>query len=388
MGHLGGIIVRQRRWTAMLAMTATAACVAPAPPPPPAAAARPPAQASAPSIRQLPPGQVASHAPSSLERRIVELGRSFSGSVGIAVRDVSDGWTVGYNADRPMPQQSVSKLWVAMTALDAVDRGGLSLQEPVTVTRDNLTVFHQPVRAMMGPNGYATSYGELMRIAMTQSDNTCNDMVLRRAGGPTAVRSMIERKGLGRIAFGPGETLLQSGIAGMTWRPEYAHNNGFRTARAAIPYAQRQAAMDRYLADPMDGASAEAIAGALARLQRGELLSPASTSRLLGLMRQSRTGPQRLRGGLAPGWVLAHKTGTGQDFAGLSTGYNDVGVITAPDGRSYAVAVMIASTRQSIPARQQLMNEVVRAVIASHGWNGRTPVMVSSATPPAGGIDQ
>ena len=88
---------------------------------------------------------------------------------------------------------------------------------------------------------------------------------------------------------------------------------------------------------------------ALARLKRGALLSPASTARLLDILALTDTGPLRLKAGLALRWSIAHKTGTGQDLADRSTGYNDVGLITAPDGRTYAVAVMIASTRQPDP---------------------------------------
>lgn len=353
------------RFLVPFGLAAAAGCVAPgnssSPP-----ITRAPTQPIRPVPEARPAVQPTFTAPAALETRVAELGRAFPGSVGIAVRDVTTGWSVGYNATRLMPQQSVSKLWVAITVLDAVDRGAIKLTEPVVVRRENLTVFHQPVRAMMGKDGYATTYGDLLRIALTQSDNTCNDMLMRRAGGPDAVRSMIARKGLGQIGFGPGETLLQSGIAGMQWKPEYSSGNAFQVARAALPAERRQAAMSRYLADPTDGASAAAIAAALARLERGELLSSGATRTLIGTMRDSRTGPQRLRAGLAPGWSLAHKTGTGQELAGLATGYNDVGLVTAPNGRTYAIAVMIASTRQSIPVRQRLMADVVRAVVASH----------------------
>jgi beta-lactamase class A len=50
----------------------------------------------------------------------------------------------------------------------------------------------------------------------------------------------------------------------------------------------------------------------------------------------------------------------------MTAGYNDVGLMTAPDGQVYAVAVMIASTRAPIPARQALMADVARAVVAAH----------------------
>lgn len=79
-------------------------------------------------------------------------------------------------------------------------------------------------------------------------------------------------------------------------------------------------------------------------------------------MAQARTGPKRLKGGLPAGWSIAHKTGTGQDFRGASVGINDVGLLTAPDGRTYAVAVMMRRTRQAVPARLAFMQSVTAAV--------------------------
>jgi beta-lactamase class A len=133
-----------------------------------------------------------------------------------------------------------------------------------------------------------------------------------------------------------------------------------------LPYAARKAAFDRYVADPYDGAAPAAITGALARLKRGELLSPASTRHLLDVMSRTKTGANRLKGGLRPGWVLNHKTGTGQELGAKQAGYNDIGILTAPDGKSYSVAVMIKLTSVPLPTRMTLMNNVVRAVIAQH----------------------
>ena len=80
-------------------------------------------------------------------------------------------------------------------------------------------------------------------------------------------------------------------------------------------------------------------------------------------MSNTKTGKQRLRGGLAPGYSLAHKTGTGQVLGPVSTGYNDIGIVTGPDGRAYAVAVFIRKTTVPIPQRMRLMQDAVRAVI-------------------------
>lgn len=327
---------------------------------PPLIVAIPPRSGPSVAHRTLPP-------PPLLAANVAQRVQAFGGKVGVAVRSVDDGWMIETGGTQRLPQQSVSKLWVAMTVLSARDAGKLRLDDPITLTRADITLFHQPIAGLIrGDTGYRTTVGELLQRAMTMSDNTANDRLLRLVGGPGAVRGFITRKGLGAIGFGPGERMLQAGTAGLTWQPGYAFNDGFNRARNALSRADRLAAFDRYVATPPDGAAPAAIATALARLKRGGLLSAASTSYLIGTMQSSHTGKMRLRGAVPPGWSFGHKTGTGQDFAGRTAGYNDVGLLIAPDGRTYAIAVMIGDTLRGIPARQQLMQAVVTSVVANH----------------------
>ncbi|WBY07234.1 class A beta-lactamase-related serine hydrolase [Sphingomonas sp. 7/4-4] len=324
-----------------------------------------PAAAAAPSRPRV-------AAPVELVTSIDAITRNFSGLVGVAVTSVDDGWIAGnHTASRPLPQQSVSKLWVTMTVLDAVDRGVLRLDDPLTITRADFTLFHQPVAALVkGDAGYTSTIGEIMRRAMQMSDNTCNDKLLHLVGGPQAVRDFIARKQLGTIRFGPGEKLLQAGTAGLEWKPEYSTGNAFAVARSRLSPAVRLAAYEAYVKDPPDGAAPASIAGALARLYRGELLSANSTAWLLATMDGAKTGKARVRGAVPPGWLYGHKTGTGQDLGGRTAGFNDVGILTAPDGRSYAVAVMIGDTSRPIRERQLLMQAVARAIVAHHQPSG------------------
>src|ERR1044072_1948785 len=85
-----------------------------------------------------------------LAARVRELGRAFEGEGGRAVREVDSGWTSSWNGGRYFPQQSVSKFWVAITALQAADAGRLDMQRRVTLRREDLTLFHQPVAADIG----------------------------------------------------------------------------------------------------------------------------------------------------------------------------------------------------------------------------------------------
>lgn len=306
-------------------------------------------------------------AKAALERDLHELWRAFPGKTGIAVRRIDGDWTIGRRLDDLFPQQSVSKVWVAMTILDKVDRGEISLSDSVRITKDDLAVFHQPIRTDVIRNGEITeSVLSLLERAIIKSDNTANDSLLRTAGGPSEVRRYISRKSLGRIRFGPGERLLQSGIAGVEWRQEYSIGRRFYTARANLPLDQRREALNRYIEDPIDGATPDALVAALDRLAKRDLLSANSSDLMLNLMTRVTSGPRRLKAGVPAGWQFLHKTGTGQDLSPVSTGYNDIGIMTAPDGTRYAVAVLLATTTASVPERMRLMQAVTRAVARHH----------------------
>jgi beta-lactamase class A len=317
-----------------------------------------------------PPRRAYAPAPQPLMSALDDITRNFDGVVGVAVESIDGNWiATGGAPNRPLPQQSVSKLWVTMTMLDQVDQGKIRLDDPLTITRADFTVFHQPVAALVkGGQGYTSTVGEIARRAMQMSDNTCNDKLLKLVGGPQAVRDFIAKNQLGTIGFGPGERLLQAGTAGLEWRQEYSFGNAFAVARSRLSPAVRLAAYEAYVKDPPDGASAAAIASALGRLKRGELLSPASTQWLLATMGAAKTGRARVRASVPAGWSYGHKTGTGQDLGRRTAGFNDVGILTAPDGRSYAVAVMIGDTPRPPRERQLLMQAVGAAVVSFHGF--------------------
>jgi beta-lactamase class A len=311
-------------------------------------------------------------APPQLQATLDKLAHDYREPVGVSVTDVEQGWTAGVDGDSVYPQQSVSKLWVSMSVLDAIDHHGLALDQSVVVTKDDRSVFFQPLGEKVGSDGFATTIYDLLRRALTESDNAANDKLMREVGGASAVTRTIADKGLHQIAVGAYERELQARTAGLAWRPEFAGWR-FKEARAQLPDEVRDKALAAYLAAPADGAAPAAITKALAELKRGQLLSPTSTNTMLTLMSEARTGPFRLKGGLPSGWRIAHKTGTGPDWRGASVGINDVGLLTAPDGHTYAVAVMMRQTRKPVPLRLAFMQAVSRAVVQTWSGGGPTP---------------
>ena len=78
------------------------------------------------------------------------------------------------------------------------------------------------------------------------------------------------------------------------------------------------------------------------------------------------TGTDRQRAGVAPGWRLGHKTGTSGSWRGVTAATNDVGILTAPDGRRISVVVFIGDSTANARERADLMARVARAVIEQY----------------------
>lgn len=302
--------------------------------------------------------------PEALQRDLDMLAEAFGETVGLAIVDISANWMVDVRGDMAFPQQSVSKLWVALTTLSAIDRGAAGLDDAVVLTEADRSVFNQPVSYLITPEGFPTTVEDLLRRALIESDNAANDKLMALAGGPGAVRRLLHEKGLEGISLAEDERHLQAHIAGLTWSSELAPYGAFNAARARLPTEARKAALEAYLSRPYDGARPGSVAVALGRLQAGDLLSKESTRWMLDTMARATTGPNRLKAGLPNGWRIAHKTGTGQDFQGGSIGINDVGLITAPDGRTYAVAVFLQRTHKPVSERLAFMQAVSQALVA------------------------
>jgi beta-lactamase class A len=299
-----------------------------------------------------------------LQAQLNRLAEGFDGRVGVCAVD-SHG-PVCVAGDERFSMQSVMKLVVAMAVMDAVDHGQMHLQDPITVRREDLSVFVQPIAKLVGPAGYSTNVGDLVRRAIVDSDSTAGDILIAKLGGPQQVQAFLMRKGAEDIRVDRDERHLQTEIAGLTWKPEYVDPERLQMAIDAVPVRQREIAYRRYRADPRDTATPEAMALLLEQLATGKLLSVSSTSFLLNVMEQTTTFPDRLKAGTAQGWKMAHKTGTSSSWRGLTAATNDVGILRAPDGGLISLAVFIGDSRASEPARAALMEQFAASTIAHY----------------------
>ncbi len=292
--------------------------------------------------------------------------RAKPGVLGLGFMNLESGqmWTL--NGERPFPMQSIFKAALGAAVLSEVDAGRLSLAENMSIGGRQLSPPHSPI-AEAWPGRAIYTVDQLLIAAVSDSDNTAADVLMKRIGGPGAVTAWLQSKKVDEVRIDRYERELQPESMGMASFRQAWKGAAFASAMATVqPEVRRRAAL-AYLRDPRDTATPRGMLLFLSRLAAGELLSAASTRRLLTIMAQSPRGPERLKAGFPKGAVFAHKIGTSGSDQGLNLAYNDVGILTLADHRSYAVAAFLSGSTAPEAARADLLADIGRAVMARIG---------------------
>ena len=266
-------------------------------------------------------------AQSALERRIAAIAAEAQGRVAVACSLTGTDLRCDLNPHAHPPMQSVFKLPLAITALHMIENGKLSLDRPVRFLASDriLPQTLSPLQDKCPAAEVDVPLRELLRLAVSLSDNTAADVVLRVIGGPAAVDAYI---GAG------GGFHLQDNEAGLHRDHAAQYRNWWEPAAAVA---------------------------LLRRLDEASPLTPAHTALLLGWMRDSPTGRHRIKGDLPAGTVVWHKTGLSFTDDGLTHATNDIGLIALPDGRRLAIAIFVTDSKADEATRESVIARIARA---------------------------
>ncbi len=285
------------------------------------------------------------------------------GVVGTSALHLESGKHISLNGSESFPLASVCKLPVALHLLAEVDEGRRRLDGEIEILARDVRPWVSRV-AELWPSRTRYPLQELIRLMITESDNTAVDALFRVGGGPAAITARLRGWHITGMRLDRSEGLCNleaAGIAHLPPEPEWTPAMFDRLFKSATP-RMRSAGLTRFLADPRDTATPDATVELLARAFRGELLQKRTTERLIAIMQATQTGDQRLKGLLPPGTVVAHKTGTTATVAGLNGSTNDAGVITLPGGKGHlAVAVYVKASRRPTEVRERIIARIARA---------------------------
>jgi beta-lactamase class A len=285
--------------------------------------------------------------------------RARPGTLGVLMLDLATNQARGINIDKPLPMQSLFKLPLGIYVLALADQGKLSLDEKVSLTKEQLSVPHSPIAEKFGEKQDYT-IEELVRAAVAQSDNTAADVLMKRVGGPQALTRFFQERGVTDFRVDRYEYELQPQSVGLPkFTGQWIGGEAWTEARKQVPLESQKAAMTLYLADPRDRMSPRAGVQILALLDRGKLLSPDSTKKMMEILLGTTTGTDRLKAGVPKGEVY-HKTGTGADVENRNSATSDMGIIQLAGGRRIAVAAILSGSELPPEGRARIIAEIGR----------------------------
>lgn len=296
-----------------------------------------------------------------LEEIVKRLADTSGGIVGVTAIHVETGRGFSMGGGQRFPLASSYKFIIGLQLLNRVDRGEVHLSDMVTITPRDFRLSYSPLATFANNTPISLTTGRLLELMVADSDNTASDAILKLAGGPKAVTARVRELGFKEIDVSRSEAELGVALSGIydlppesEWSPEM-----FARLYAQAEANDPKAIKEKFLADGRDTATPDALAGLLVEVFRGKTLSASGTERLLKIMEATTTGPNRLKGLLPAGTIVAHKTGT---WGSVGT-TNDVGIITLPDGRGHvAIAVLVKASTKNVPERERAIAEITRTL--------------------------
>lgn len=285
----------------------------------------------------------------SFEQRIAELADGDRGRIGVAALDLTTGEQVQVLGDQLFPMASTSKIAIAATYLDMVEKGKYSLTSEFPLKIPVRSAKYSSAAAPVRDGNYMPAI-DLIEIMITRSSNPATDALLAAVGGPDAVNKWVESQGIENFS-------IDRDIATLV------RDDGEYDPASWI--------------DPRDSASPLAMVRLLEGFYRGDFLSDQSRRVLLGAMSRTVTGRRRIPANMPDEARVSHKTGS------LNNTSSDIGIIESPDGRAIAVAIYVTGQGSRLN-REARIAAIARALYDGFGARARQNRNWTSAPQPGG----
>ncbi|SDO45984.1 beta-lactamase class A [Pedobacter steynii] len=246
-----------------------------------------------------------------LQERIKHIIDTAGGKIGVGVKgmDFKGGFVINNNHGYPM--MSVFKFPLAFAILGKVDKGELQLSQKFHMPKETLdTNTWSPMVKDFPNQDLDMTLADLLTYTVSKSDNNaCDFLYTKVAGGPAAVNQYLHNAGVKEISI-----VYTEGEMEKDWALQY--KNWCKPA-AALQLLQL--------------------------LYNQKLLSKSSNDFLMQIMRELPDWGKRITVLLPPATELIHKTGaSGANKQGIMAAFNDIGIVTLPDGKHLAISVFVS----------------------------------------------
>lgn len=267
---------------------------------------------------------------SLLEQKINSILKNKKATVGVSVLGFENGFTYNKNADKKLPMQSVFKFHIAAAVLNAVDKGKLSLDQKIKLDQSNLLEnTWSPLRDQYPGGNVEIPLSEVIEYTVAKSDNNGCDILLKLLGGTQTVQKFMDSKGVKGFQIKYNEEAMHK-----DWNVQYEN---YSTTKSAVDI--------------------------LKKFYDGKLLSKKSTDYLMKVLWSTSTGLNKMVEQLPKNTPVARKTGSsGKNNAGLTGAENEIGIITLPNGKHYALAVFVNNSTETDAVNCRMISDISKEV--------------------------
>ncbi|MDZ4663108.1 MAG: serine hydrolase [Pseudomonadota bacterium] len=263
-----------------------------------------------------------------LNNRIQKLALKTQGTIGVYIKDYSDGEIFSYNAHREWYLASAIKVPVALEVYRQISLDILDDKKPIILTDSD---FRDGAGLTNGLKpGEKISLRYLLEQMLIESDNTATDLLINQVGIENINQNLQNTVFWG---FGPITSLLnvrKSVFSEFDQKGFALSNRDFIALKALKKEKEKlkklsqllgievkdfkvktiSEAFNRYYLKNLNTATLIAYSKLLEKILEGKNPEPKDWPRVLDIMLKCNTGKNRIAAGLPPDVLFAHKTGT------------------------------------------------------------------------------
>lgn len=263
-----------------------------------------------------------------LRQQLNQIIASKNATVGISIKSIEDKDTLSIKGNLKVPLMSVFKFHIALTVLNMVDEGKLSLTQEIFVKKKDL---HEdtwsPMKEDYPDGNVKLTLDKILRYTVSHSDNNGCDILIDLVGGTKVVQKFINKQGIKDFVIKVNEEQMKN------WKNLYINTT--------TPLAATEL---------------------LEKFYKGEILKEATTKYLYQIMVETSRGLTWLKAGLPENTELAHRTGiSGTNDANLRVAMNDIGIVKLPNGKHFIISVFLKNITESKEDTEKIIADIARA---------------------------
>ncbi|WP_370677299.1 class A beta-lactamase [Pleomorphomonas sp. PLEO] len=255
-----------------------------------------------------------------------KLEKQSGGRLGVSAIDKASGATIAYRADERFAMCSTFKCLAAAAVLARVDKGTLKLDKAIAYGKADLLAY-APVTTLHVAEGSLTLEA-LCAAAVSVSDNTAANLILKEIGGPAGWTAYARSLGDATSRLDRAEPELNSAVAG----------------------------------DPRDTTTPAAMLANLDTLFIGDALTEASRDKLEEWMVAGTVTGPLIKASVPETWQVADKSGSGANGT-----RNDIGVIYRPNTAPILASIYYTGSPLDLKGRNKVIADAAALIVARFG---------------------